>query len=341
MANTCVVTATITDPSQTSLLGNAFVKFQLRNFTGFVPQVQGSNVVCEDTIVAYPNPAGSISQVLVCNTAISPENTFYTAEFWNQGRIVSSANYYFNANTSLNTVSNINPAPAPTGPSSIVFENNGILNSSQTLLNLTSTTITIQDLGGGRIDLEAGSTGLSGNGAYFVGPGISALNTIYAQQSSGGLGGGVFNSAAGVVQVYLFELQIPYTISKASIEAIGSQINVDAYFGIYGYSGNLLVNAGTFLNLSSSGVQTNSFSPVTLPAGTYWHAQATNTSDTGQFPAIIVADATVSAALTKNATRAATAANAASGSLPLTLGALTPFVPSSSNSDIIMCPVYE
>ena len=121
MPNTCVVTATITDPSQTSLLGNAFVRFRLRNFTGFVPIVSGTNVICEDTITALPNPAGVISQVLVCNTAITPANTFYTAEFWNQGRIVSAANYYFNTNTSLNTAANLNPAPAPTGPNPIYF----------------------------------------------------------------------------------------------------------------------------------------------------------------------------------------------------------------------------
>ncbi len=36
MATTCTITATIVDPSQTGLLGNAFVRFRLRNFQGFV-----------------------------------------------------------------------------------------------------------------------------------------------------------------------------------------------------------------------------------------------------------------------------------------------------------------
>jgi hypothetical protein len=157
MAATCTVTATITDPSGASLLGNALVRFRLRNYTGFVPVVSGTSVLCETQIDAYPNPAGAISQILTCNTAISPINTFYTVEFWNQGRIVTSANYYFNANTSLNTASNINPAPAPAGPSSIIFENNGTLNSSQTLLNLESTdsSVVITDKGAGTLNLQA------------------------------------------------------------------------------------------------------------------------------------------------------------------------------------------
>ena len=113
MSNTCLVTATITDPSQSPLLGNAYVKFRLRNFTGFVPTVSGGEVICEDSIDAYPNPAGVISQVLVCNTAISPVNTFYAVEFWNQGRPVSSANYFFNQNTDLSSAQEINPPPPP------------------------------------------------------------------------------------------------------------------------------------------------------------------------------------------------------------------------------------
>ena len=160
MSTTCTVTATICDPSQTNLLGNAFVRFRLRNFQGFVPTVQTSNVFCETQIDALPNPAGVISQVLTCNTAIYPINTFYTVEFWNNGRPTSSGNYYFNGNTSLNTASTINPAPAPQGPQSIVLENNGALNSSQTTLNLESTdgSVTITDEGGGTIDLQASTT---------------------------------------------------------------------------------------------------------------------------------------------------------------------------------------
>jgi hypothetical protein len=125
-----------------------------------VPTVQTSNVICETQIDAVPNPAGSISQTLIMNSAIYPPNTFWTIEQWNLGRVVSSGNYIINGNTSLNTAATINPAPAPQGPQSIVLENNGALNSSQTTLNLESTdgSVTITDEGGGTIDLQASTT---------------------------------------------------------------------------------------------------------------------------------------------------------------------------------------
>lgn len=253
MATTCVVTATITDPSQTSLLGNAFVKFRLRNFLGFVPQVSGTNVVCEDTIVAYPSPAGFISQTLVCNTAISPVNTFYTAEFWNQGRIVSSANYYFNANTSLNTASNINPAPAPTGASSIVFENNSVLNSSQTVLNVTSTQLSITDLGGGQIDIEPGS-------------GASGANLTYIPPFSGG---------AGNLAGYTLCLRVPSSMVLAagnSLQVGLSFYNVNGINGIVSTAAVAATPPNPYPSVSGFAYQTNwTEGPVgiTWPAGSF------------------------------------------------------------------------
>ena len=115
MSTTCTVTATICDPSQTNLLGSAFVRFRLRNFQGFVPTVQTSNVICETQIDAVPNPAGVISQVLTCNTAIYPANTWYTVEFWNQGRPTSSGNYIFNGNTSPKYCRYDKPSPGAAG----------------------------------------------------------------------------------------------------------------------------------------------------------------------------------------------------------------------------------
>ena len=273
MSTTCTVTATITDPSSTSLLGNAFVRFRLRNFTGFVPIVSGSNLICEDQIDAYPNPAGAISQVLTCNTAISPANTFYTCEFFNQGRIVSSANYYFNANTSLNTASNINPAPAPAGPSSIIFENNGVLNSSQTLLNITSTQLTITDQGSGHIDIEPGAVVAAGANIASIPP---------------------FSAGSGALAGYSVCLRVPASF----VEATGSSLQVGmAFYGIVGpnVSINTAAVAATPPN-PVSGIagtfdyQTNwSYGPVgiTWPAGSFTQTSQTYLSN----PASITVDA--------------------------------------------------
>lgn len=272
MSTTCTVTATITDPSSTSLLGNAFVRFRLRNFTGFVPIVSGSNLICEDQIDAYPNPAGAISQVLTCNTAISPANTFYTCEFFNQGRIVSSANYYFNANTSLNTASNINPAPAPAGPSSIIFENNGVLNSSQTLLNITSTQLTITDQGSGHIDIEPGAVVAAGANIASIPP---------------------FSGGTGALASYSVCLRVPASF----VEATGSSLQVGmAFYGIVGpnVSINTAAVAATPPNpvygIGTFDYQTNwSYGPVgiTWPAGSFTQTSQTYLSN----PASITVDA--------------------------------------------------
>lgn len=228
--------------------------------------------------------------------------------------------------------------------SPVSFEVNGTPNEDQSLLNLTAgTNVTITDDGGGMIQIAAaGSSGLGGDGAFFYGPGLTNLEGLLASTS---ISSPTFNSTAGVVQVYLFELGTPFTVNKITQIALASQVNVHGYFGIYSFSGNLLVDGGQFLFETTSGVQTNSLgAPVTLPAGTYWHAQATDHSSTGQWVGIPIVGASANLILmhVQNATRAATAANALSGTtLPPTLGTLTPFTPSAGNSDSIMCPLYE
>jgi hypothetical protein len=272
MAATCTVTATITDPSGASLLGNALVRFRLRNYTGFVPVVSGTSVLCETQIDAYPNPAGAISQILTCNTAISPINTFYTVEFWNQGRIVTSANYYFNANTSLNTASNINPAPAPAGPSSIIFENNSVLNSSQTLLNLTSTQFSITDLGNGQLDLEPLTSGGEGANVCSIPP---------------------FSAGTVSLASYSLALRIP----ASYVMAVGNSLQVGlSFYNIVGP--NAVVSTAMVAATPPNPVygiggfqyQTNwSYGPVgiTWPAGSFTQTTETYLSN----PAAITVDA--------------------------------------------------
>jgi hypothetical protein len=156
MASQVTVTGTLTDPSGTGLQGNAFVRFILRQFQGFVPQVQGTSVIVEPQIDALPNSSGQFSQLLWPNDAITPSTTFYTVQFHNQGRITSSGNYLINGNTNLNTAAQLNAPPVPAG-FKLVLENNGALNSSQSTLNLESSdsSVVITDLGGGTLDLIA------------------------------------------------------------------------------------------------------------------------------------------------------------------------------------------
>jgi hypothetical protein len=331
MATTCTVTATITDPSQTNLLGNAFIKFRLRNFTGFVPQVAGTSIIVEDTIDAYPNPAGVISQVLTCNTAISPVNTFYTCEMWNQGRIVSSANYIFNGNTSLNTAGNLNPAPAPYAPYGILFENNGAPNSSQYVLNLESTdgTVAITDVGGGTLNLQStgSSFGTSGDGGFW-GPGIVlddfAMFTLAGSDTT-------LSPTSGLVFGYQFVLESKWTISRCSTYLSVTSFNGQNFsFGIYNASGNLVVDSGAFICVSNlpaaDTVLTNTFVPVTLGPGTYYFVQSTWTLHnlTCSVNALGATNNITAQVYNANALRTVVATNTYNGtSLPATLGTLT------------------
>lgn len=156
MAGPYTVTATLNDPGNNALQGNAFVRFRLRNFQGFVPQVSGTAILAETQIDALPNGSGLISQVLWGNSDITPSTTYYTVEWWNAGRRTSAGNYIFDANTNLNTASPVVTVPTPPGVSPLVLENNGTLNSSQTTLNLESTdgSVVITDEGAGTLNLH-------------------------------------------------------------------------------------------------------------------------------------------------------------------------------------------
>ncbi len=160
MPTQATITATIADPSGTALTSAAFVRFRLRGFQGFVPRVSGTSIVCETQIDAQPNGSGAISQALWKNSDITPPSTFWTVEFYSVGRITSSGNYIFNANTDLDSASQINAPPVPSG-FSLVLENNGALNSSQSTLNLESldNSVVITDEGLGNINLAVSSSG--------------------------------------------------------------------------------------------------------------------------------------------------------------------------------------
>ena len=157
MSSPYTVTATIFDPSATGVVGNAYLRFSLRNFDGSVPIVSSTGVFVETQLDAFPGAGGAISQSIVGNNNITPANTYWQIQYWNNGRITSSGNYFIDGNTNLNTASTISPSPIPGPPNTIVFENNGAMNSSQTKLNLESTdaSVVITDEGSGTINLQA------------------------------------------------------------------------------------------------------------------------------------------------------------------------------------------
>jgi len=161
MATPVTVTATIQAPSSTALTGNAFVRFRLRNFQGYVPVVTATGVLCETQIDASPDGSGFVSQLLWPNNAITPSNTFWTVEFWNNGRPTSAGNYLIGGNTDLTQAGQLNPPPItalfsslPT-PISMTFSSTPIFDGSKG--NVFEMTLTGNVTGSTTINLIAGT----------------------------------------------------------------------------------------------------------------------------------------------------------------------------------------
>ena len=261
MASQITVTANLTDPSGSPLTGNSFVRFRLRNFQGFVPVVTGTSVICETQIDALPT-AGAISQALWGNNNITPATTFYTVEFWDQGRITSTGNYLFNANTSLNTAAQLNAPPVPAG-FSLVLENNGTLNSSQSTLNLESTdsSVTITDVGGGTLNLQSAAGG-----------GVQTASVTYSSAQMLALfTSGPLALAAGIAGKVLVPLAVTfnYVYGGSVYNTTGTTSLIVGWSGLAFNSNNIAtVLTSGFVNLTSNQLAISGFTdgPVGQPS---------------------------------------------------------------------------
>jgi|ERR1017187_1243760 hypothetical protein len=332
MASPITVTANLQDPSGTALTGNSFVRFKLRNFQGFVPVISGTSVICETIIDALPT-AGAISQSLWGNNNITPSTTWWTVEFWDQGRITSSGNYIINGNTNLNTASQLNTPPVPTPPAWLL-ENNGALNSSQTVLNLKSTdsSVTITDLGAGNLNLQA-SNGVTVGGA-FVGPWLTSP-TIQASYTTAVAGNNYLSA-------FMFMLPVSMSISKITADVysgLDSLNTVFTSFGIYSAGGALLLDSGAFGNETANGtLQTKTITRVNLPAGMYYLAVASTSNHVDTLTA--QSSTYFSYAWNGLSGLIRVGQNVASGytgtTMPSTLPALT-----SATSLVPPCPLFE
>lgn len=105
---TAIIAETQIDAFPSTSLASSFVRFRLR-----LPPVEGSTVpqASGSTItVTATTAAGSISQALWPNSAISVTGNFYTVEIWSNGRITSSANYLLNSSVDLSNATPITGA---------------------------------------------------------------------------------------------------------------------------------------------------------------------------------------------------------------------------------------
>lgn len=160
MAGSCTVTANLQTIIGPALQGNAFVRFRLRNFSGFVPRVNGTAIVAESQWDVFPNSSGAISTTLWGNDVLNPDITYYTCEFWNAGRIVSSGNYLITGAT-FDLDSQDQLTPPPVNPAPFAIEVNGVMAQSQMLLNLINgTNVTIVDQGDGTVAISSTGGGI-------------------------------------------------------------------------------------------------------------------------------------------------------------------------------------
>jgi hypothetical protein len=331
MSSPVTVTATVFDPGNNLLQGNAFVRFRLRNFDGLVPIVSGTGVFAETQIDAFPNASGAVSQTLWGNNSING-NTYYTVEFHNNGRITSSGNYNISGSTNLNTAATISPSPVPSGPNTIIFQNNGAMNSSQTTLNLENTdgSLTITDVGGGTLNLQGyGGTefGTSGKGWFFGGDSYTPVVDST---------GGYFPVNSNQVWCVQLILQSKWVISSLAVFVITGSTGAFTA-GLFDATGTTkLIDAGAnAFNLTSSQryLKVTLGSSVTLNPGVYWFVFGGPSTSNGSvithtgptqwiqqlFNGLDISNPQVLP------TRFGLAANAISGgALPSTLGAITP-----------------
>lgn len=98
---------TVTGISQSGnaggLKGNSFTRFRLRNFAGFVPRVVGTGIIVQTQFDVRPSDSlGNFTTPIYSNDDIVPNTcdpggvtacTWWTVEYWNDGKISFSGNY--------------------------------------------------------------------------------------------------------------------------------------------------------------------------------------------------------------------------------------------------------
>lgn len=188
---------------------------------------------------------------------------------------------------------------------------------------------------GGNDEKTLASLGSSGQVLLSNGAGSPpSFQSLSAGYFWGGIGyggiiqGAVYTGAAvstvnNNVIVVLFVIPWPITITKASINVTTLQAASTVTMGIYSSDGNTkILDTGTF-DSSTTGVKTNTFTGVLIPAGAYYFAQSTSNTgvQTENFGATTNRNNYLN---TTGGPRQGTAANSTSGGvLPSTLGAIT------------------
>src|SRR6185312_7672240 len=123
----------------TGVQGNSFVRFRLRNYAGFVPKVFGTGIIVQTQLDVQPAADGTFTTPIWSNDDITPNTcgatqnlacTWYTVEFWNNGKITSSGSYCIpntSATYDLNVAVPCQTPPLPPGPIQVTNVTGGTL----------------------------------------------------------------------------------------------------------------------------------------------------------------------------------------------------------------------
>lgn len=317
--------------SQGNVLANGYLKFQLSQ-DGTVPG--SGNVASGIEIQINLDVNGNVvgGQSLWGNDVITPSTFYRVTGYTSKGQPAWGPNnqQVTGASFNLSTWVPNQLISSPTQVSPVTLENNGVLNLSQTVLNLESTdaSVTIQDLGSGNINLKASVAAFSSSGqGYFT-----SWESFKGYGTGGGNGGSWLPASltANTVLFTTLNLTAAYTIRKVTVQWISNSAGGPHFscVAIYNATGTTkLLDAGTnaFSDSNITTPQTVTLgTPVTLQPGTYLVAwSATVTAGSGAF-AFAFPTAQVPTILNQNVVRYGTASNVLSGgAMPATLGTLT------------------
>lgn len=208
-----------------------------------------------------------------------------------------------------------------------VIQVNDVNAEDQSLLDLVdSDSITFTDLGNGQITAEA-SGGSLGTGSYMFGPGYINFTFI---NGTGGLTTGVDNR----VRVCKFSIPVSITFTKCSIDDLNGTASHSS-FGFYTTAGIKLFTSGVFTGAGAPAILSNTFAPVTLPAGTYYAAQTCDGAGMN-IPCINVGSSQAYVNIGTTVVLGKAANPSVTGVLPNTLGAIT-----IDSDGTFACPLWE
>jgi hypothetical protein len=276
MSSPCTLTGGAFQDSEGNVLALGYLKFRLSQDAS----VNASNICSGVEVTIQLDSDGNVvgGSEIWGNDALSPINTFYRVTgFTHAGQPAWGPNNQQVTGSSFdlgswipNLVISWNPPP-----SGITLENNGTLNSSQTVLNLESSdsSVSISDAGGGTIDFTVGGVGPSQFPDFMFG-----IGNFSSQPGGNGVTHGVAaDDVALRVYAQRFNSPTSFSFSELSFTAGsnlggGGSINV----ALYSDTGSLLAQTGAIAigNFVNQDVDMALSPAWAEPAGNYYIAWA-------------------------------------------------------------------